>query len=140
MLWENAQFSPSQLSPLSSLGILTIFSGGDPYRYLMLPFLSLTIISTQPDILPISIFSPFLDNGYTYRECIICYSIYISIPSSSHLRRYFLKPVFSGFCLIFVNILMKSSTVMATVSLSTGKFVVGSLANTVSSSSIMDGT
>jgi len=51
----NGQFSPSQLSPLSSLGVLTIFSGGDPNRYLILPFLSLTMISTQPDILPISI-------------------------------------------------------------------------------------
>jgi len=55
MLDRNAQFSPSQFSSLSSLGVLRIFSGGDPYRYLMLPFLSLTIISTQPDILPTSI-------------------------------------------------------------------------------------
>jgi len=51
----NGQFSPSQLSSLSSLGVLTIFSGGDPYLNLILPFLSLTMISTQPAILPMSI-------------------------------------------------------------------------------------
>jgi len=43
-----------QFSPLHSSGVLTIFSGGAPYRYFTFPFLSLTMTSTQPVTEPMS--------------------------------------------------------------------------------------
>jgi len=52
----NGQFSPSH-----SFGVLRIFSGGAPNRYLIRPFLSLTIISTQPETDAISMSRSFSD-------------------------------------------------------------------------------
>jgi len=62
----NGQFPPSH-SSLSSFGILTIFSGGDPYRNLMLPFLSLTMISTQPETDAMSMSLSFLNILHPHR-------------------------------------------------------------------------